>query len=121
MEISKREKNVLFLIVIFLFLSLHSVYAQSSGSYIETRYMQRLTWIGDEYVTKYEVIIEQEDENSEFTFKQNEFTETEFIEISLPPGNYRFRVIPYDFRDLPEPGTEWKEFAILPAPAEIPP
>ncbi len=120
MEISKRKKNVFFFIALFSFLSLHSINAQNSSSYIETRYMQRLTWVGDEYVTKYEVIIEQE-ENGIFTFKQSEFTEAEFIQISLPPGNYRFRVIPYDFRDLPEPGTEWKEFAILPAPAEIPP
>ncbi len=120
MGISKRRKNILFCIMLFSCLSIHSIYAQSSGSYLETRYIQRLVWTGDEYVTKYEVVIEQE-ENGIFIFVQNEFTEAEFIEISLPPGNYRFRVIPYDFRDLPEPGTEWKVFTILPAPAETPP
>lgn len=121
MGISKGRKNILFCIILFSCLSIHSIYAQSSGSYLETRYIQRLVWTGDEYVTKYEVVIEQEDEKGEFIFKKNEFTEAEFIEISLPPGNYRFRVIPYDFRDLPEPGTEWKEFTILPAPVEMPP
>jgi hypothetical protein len=120
MEIDKR---VLLAILIFSLLQFYSLHAQNaSGSYMETRYIQRLAWIGDEYVTKYEVIVEQEI-NGEYQFRLSNFTGVEYIEISLPPGNYRFRVIPYDFRDLPETGTEWKEFIILPAPIpeEVPP
>jgi len=72
----------------------------------------RVAWTEVEYVLRYEVIIEKEDDNEYSTVLQ-EFTEEPFIYFSLPPGNYRLRVIPYDFRDLPGKGSKWKKFTIL--------
>jgi len=75
----------------------------------------RIIWTKDEYAMQYEVLIEKE-ENQRYNNVLREFTEEPFIFISLPPGNYRLRVIPYDFRDVPGKGSDWKSFKIL-APA----
>jgi len=69
-----------------------SLWAQNT----EPRSVQRLTWVGDRYATRYEVIIEK-DEDGKYTRTLQEFTTDFFIEVSLPPGKYRFQVIPYDF------------------------
>jgi len=72
----------------------------------------RITWTKDEYALRYEVLIEKET-NNRHSLVLREFTEEPFIFISLPPGNYRLRVIPYDFRDIPSRGTGWKNFKVL--------
>ena len=73
---------------------------------------QRLTWVGDEYAMRYEVIIEKE-EAGEYNNVLRDFTEDFFIEVSLPSGKYRCQVIPYDFLNQPVPVTEWMDFEIL--------
>jgi hypothetical protein len=88
-----------------------SLWAQSSGYYMELRFVQRLTWVGDEYAMRYEVIIEKE-EDGKYNRVQQEFTTAFFIEVSLSPGKYRYQVIPYDFLDLPVPVTEWMDFEV---------
>jgi len=61
---------------------------------------------------RYEVLIEIE-ENSIYRNVFWEFTDEPFVYFSLPPGKYRLRVIPYDFRDLPGQGTTWRNFTIV--------
>jgi archaellum component FlaF (FlaF/FlaG flagellin family) len=85
--------------------------AQSGGYYLETRFMQRLAWIGDDYALRYEVIIEKENEGV-YGGLLRESTNASFIDVSLPPGNYRYRVIPYDFLDRPRTGSEWISFEV---------
>jgi len=72
----------------------------------------RIAWTMDEYALRYEVVIEKEEDN-DYSLVLREFTEESFILFSLPPGNYRLRVITYDFRDIPGKGTTWKNFIIL--------
>jgi hypothetical protein len=79
---------------------------------------QRLTWTGDEYAMRYEVVIERE-EAGEYHNVLREFTGESFIEISLPSGKYRCQVIPYDFLNQPVPVTEWMDFEILSGNHEI--
>jgi len=74
----------------------------------------RIAWTRDEYALRYEAVIERE-ENNNYSLVLREFTEEPFIYFSLPPGNYRLRVITYDFRDIPGEGTKWKNFVILAA------
>ena len=90
--------------------------AQDSNAQ-QSAFAQRLTWSGDEFATRYEVIIEK-NEKGEFRTVLQEFTKMFFIEISLPPGKYRYRVVPYDFLDRPSPGSVWVEFEIR---AALPP
>jgi len=72
----------------------------------------RITWTKDDYALKYEVLIEKE-ENKKHSLVLREFTEEPLILVSLPPGNYRLRVIPYDFRDIPGRGSNWKNFKVF--------
>jgi hypothetical protein len=94
--------NARMLITVLFLIGLTSLRAQN----------QRLTWIGDEYAMRYEVIIEQE-EAGEYNNVLRKFTEESFIEVSLPSGKYRWQVIPYDFLNQPVPETEWMDFEVL--------
>jgi len=96
-----------------------SLQAQNTGYYIKTEsgeihFIQRLAWTGGEYAFRYEVVIERETGGTRTTHLR-EFTTTPFIEVSLPPGNYRFQVISHDILDRPEETSLWKYFEVLPA------
>jgi hypothetical protein len=84
-----------------------SLWAQNT----ESHFIQRLTWVGDEYATRYEVIIEKE-EDGKFKRVLQEFTTAFYIEVSLSHGKYRYQVIPYDFFNLPVPVKEWMNFEV---------
>jgi len=106
-----------FFLAVFLFFGLFSVSAQNSGYYIDTggqRLVQRLAWSGGEYALRYEVVIEN---GSGGTYRNyhREFTTELYIDISLQPGSYRFRVIPYDILNRPGAASEWKYIDVLPA------
>jgi len=104
----------------FIFISLFVCFANvlfSQGNDIGSRH--RITWTRDDYALRYEVLIEKE-ENDKYSPVLREFTEEAYVFISLPPGNYRLRVIPYDFRDVPGRGTGWKNFKVLAVTAQDP-
>ena len=73
----------------------------------ETRTV-RLTWNRDVNTFRYEVIVEDTGSRSVL----REFTNSSFISITLPLGNYRCRVIPYDFLDRPGEGSQWLSFEV---------
>jgi hypothetical protein len=90
--------------------------AQGAGHYvIEERYVQQLVWVGDEYTFKYEVVIER-GEGRTYRAYSREFTEKPTLQISLPTGNYRYRIISYDYLDQPGGASEWVNLEIKPAP-----
>jgi hypothetical protein len=106
-------------LAVFLFPGLFSVYAQNSRYFIdaesgEPRFIQRLVWSGGEYALRYEAVIELEWEGTYHNYHR-EFTTELYIDISLQPGSYRFRVIPYDVLDRPGNASEWKYIEVLPA------
>jgi len=89
---------------------------QNNGHYVtEQRYVQNIYWKGDEYTRKYEVVIERI-EGKTNSVVLREFTEKTTFEISLPPGNYRYRVIPYDYLDQSGEPSKWVTLEIKPAP-----
>jgi len=98
----------LFLLAALCLIVLASLRAQNT----EPHFVQRLTWVGDRYAMRYEVVIEKE-ENGKYKKLLQEFTTASFIEVSLPHGKYRFQVIPYDFFNNPVPETEWMDFEVL--------
>jgi hypothetical protein len=95
------------LIVALLFLPVF-LQAQDGG----TRFIQRLTWTGDEYARRYEVVIERE-ERGEYRELLREFTTALFIEVSLLPGKYRCCVITHDFLNLVGEASEWRYLEVL--------
>jgi hypothetical protein len=71
----------------------------------------RLTWTGDENALRYEVVVEQA-VNGNYLEILKESTEASSVVISLLPGSYRYRLIPYDLLNHPRTRTEWKTFEI---------
>jgi hypothetical protein len=117
------KRKLLFLVFFIFLASLAS--AQTPGYFIRSendqlRFFQRFVWRGGENALRYEVIFERED-NGRYVSHSREFTTSLYIEVSLPPGNYRIQVIPYDILGRPWEGSERKYFQVLPAPRpEIP-
>ena len=100
-----------------LFLSgLSAVRAQTAHYFLdpdseEPRFIQRLTWNGGTYALHCEIIIEK-GEGAGYVNYLNKITNSNYLDISLPPGNYRFRVIPYDILGKPTEGSRWAEFKV---------
>jgi hypothetical protein len=107
-----------FLLLAALFLSgLSAVQAQSAHYFLDPdsedpRFIQRLTWSGGTYALHCEIIIEKE-ESAGYVNYLNKITNSNFLDLSLPPGNYRFRVIPYDILGKPSEGSRWAEFKVF--------
>jgi len=106
------KKSIIFLALLFLIIS--SLSAQIEGFFVERRFVQRLSWSGDDYASQYEIIIEKWEEGF-YNQVQQIYSTAYQIDISLSPGLYRYRVIPYDFLNRPGRGTEWIEFEVLTA------
>lgn len=108
------------IILILLSCPLWAQAQDSNGGYyvIEHRYVQTVEWIGDNYTLKYEVVIEKnEGAPGEYTTFLREFTEKPSLQISLPLGKYRYRVIPYDYLEHPGEASDWETIEVKPAPA----
>jgi len=108
----------LMLTALFLY-GLFSVQAQTASYFLdpdsaEPRFIQRLSWSGGMYARHCEVIIEKE-EGGGYVNYFRQFTTNNYFDISLPHGNYRFRVIPYDILDKPSTGTQWAQFTVFSA------
>ncbi|GBU28181.1 hypothetical protein R84B8_01739 [Treponema sp. R8-4-B8] len=112
-----------FLIALFLFNQPLRAQAQQSqsgsgddGRYVvEQRYVQKIEWIGDEYALKYEVVIEK-NEGDKYKTHIREFTEKPGLQVSLPVGKYRYRIIPYDYLEQPGTASEWVNVEIKAIP-----
>jgi hypothetical protein len=113
------KKYLLLAIILFGFLPL--LFAQTevptAGYFIqengdEVKYIQRFVWSGGEYALHYEVIFEREI-NGTYTQYLRQTTTSKFIELSLPVGAYRFRVIPYDILGRPAEGSAWVNVQVL--------
>jgi len=82
---------------------------------IEQRYVQTIEWIGDNYTLKYEFILEK-NEGDGYKAYSREFIEKPNLQISLPLGKYRYRIIPYDYLEHPGEASDWVNIEIKPAP-----
>ena len=100
------NKSVVFFIVLFFCVAF--VVSAQEGP----RLSHRFSWTADEYAMRYQVVIEREEEGVYNTVLR-EFTNEAFIVFSLPVGNYRLQVTPYDFLDLPGPRTSWWYFRVV--------
>jgi hypothetical protein len=77
-------------------------------------FIQRLSWKKDEYACRYEVMVERR-ESSGYEEALRELTGEAFIEVSLRPGDYRYRIRVYDLLGRPGETSGWIDFQILPA------
>jgi hypothetical protein len=105
----KTDNFLLRLVVLmFMFFTLtFALYAQSENQL----FMRRIVWRGDEYALRYAVEIDRL-ENGRYQTRLREFTQSFYIDVSLPLGEYRFRIIPYDILDRPAEASQWMRFEI---------
>jgi len=87
--------------------------ASSADTKNEPRLIQRLVWTGGEYALRFEVVVQRE-VNGRYIAHLREFTELPFIEVSLPPGKYRFQVTSYNILDKPEDVSRWVNITVRP-------
>jgi hypothetical protein len=93
---------------------------QEAGFYMEKtgegfRFVQRFSWKPEEYASFYEVVIQRRESSGNWTTIFSDFTGDDFIEVSLPPGPYRYHVRAYDLIEKPVGNPEWVSFEVLPA------
>ncbi|QQO10931.1 hypothetical protein [Breznakiella homolactica] len=92
---------------------------QSSSYYIQEtdegiRFIQRLEWEPVEHILDYEIVIEQRFGNSDRYYSfMDERIEDPYIELSLPPGNYRYKILVYNVLNRIDGESEWVYFNVF--------
>jgi len=100
---------------LFFFSMASSLWAQNRRYVTEQRFIQRLVWVGDEYAFRYEVVIERNEGEGYYEFKRESTTSSALV-ISLPLGDYRYRVTPYDYLDQPGESSDWVTLDVVAPP-----
>jgi hypothetical protein len=95
------------------------VYADPDIHFFEKiEIIQRMDWPAADDVLNYELVIEKKNETPSgdgFTQILDMKTETNSAELSLPPGEYRYRIIVYDLLGRSGPVPGWARLTIFPA------
>jgi hypothetical protein len=84
----------------------------SSGT---PRFIQRLSWYPEKYASLYEICIEEEPSSGSYREVLRTTTTESHIDVSLPPGLYRYRIQAYDLFEKPAGNPPWIALEILPA------
>lgn len=95
-----------FIIFLFTVMASYCLFAQ------ENRFKQKLEWEAEPYALEYKVEIKGTSSSSvlkEFT------TQNCYVEFSMAPGEYSYRVFAYDFLGREASCTEWENFTITKA------
>lgn len=95
-----------FIIFLFTVMASYCLFAQ------ENRFKQKLEWEADPNALEYKVEIKGASSSSvlkEFT------TQNCYVEFSMAPGEYLYRVLAYDFLGREASCTEWETFTITKA------
>ena len=79
-------------------------------------FLQRLTWEEARYAVRYTVILERKAENLGFyTVVLRRTVEQPFIDVSVPPGEYRYQVLSINILGLLDSQSDWEYFTVLQA------
>jgi len=75
--------------------------------------LQRLAWDEARYAVRYTVVLEQKRENSgAYTEVLRSDTDQIYIDVTVPPGEYRYMVMSYNVLGLPDTQSEWDYFTV---------
>jgi hypothetical protein len=99
---------------LIFFLTVPLVFSQ------EKHLIQRITWVHEEYASRYELTAEERNESGTYTEIERIFTGNNFIEFSLDPGFYRYRIRAYDLLDRPSGDPPWI-YVVQPELSEVSP
>jgi len=79
----------------------------------EELYRRRIVWPDTEHVWRYAVEVDRL-LDGDYQEHVRGFTRDTYFPVSLPAGEFRFRIIPHDILDRPATGTPWIHFVVLP-------
>ena len=89
--------------------------ADSGGN---VRFIQRLAWRKAQFAVRYSVLLERKSEELG-TFvealRRNLDAETNYIDVSVPAGEYRYRVYSFNVLGQLDTQTEWEYFSVIKA------
>jgi hypothetical protein len=88
-----------------------SFYIDRTGG--EERFIQRLVWEKPDYAYRYEITIEVRDGAGGYAEIRRESRTENFIELSLAPGSYRYRIQVYNLLDHPAGVSGWTPFRVI--------
>ena len=87
-----------------------SRFSESTGDLF---FSQRLAWDEAKYAVRYTIVLEQKRENlDQYLEILRRNTEYTYIDITVPPGEYRFLVMSYNILGLLDTQSEWNYFFI---------
>ena len=103
-------KKVLFLLLAF-FCSLFPLFTQEA----ERLFNRRVVWEATDHTSGYSVEIDRLTDGTYHSYLR-EYTTDVYLPVSLPAGDFRFRVIPHDILDRPYEGSasQWRAFQVIP-------
>ena len=79
-------------------------------------FYQRLKWEEGEYAVSYQIILERKRENLDvFTEVMRKNVAESFVDISVPAGEYRFRVMSFNILGLVDSQSDWEYFTVIQA------
>jgi len=109
----KQCYGIIQLLLIVLFLTGFSSILEAQTTAQDTALRQRLVWSGGENALRFQVVVERQEGG---TYREHlaEFTTERFLNTSLQPGEYRFRIIPHDVLDRPVEASRWMNISIQP-------
>lgn len=89
-----------------------------SGTENSMLFFQRISWDKAQYAVRYTVILERKGTNLDIyteVLKRNLDAADTFIDVSIPAGDYRYRVLSFNVLGLLDSETDWEYFLVLPA------
>lgn len=111
------RKNYFLIIISFLFIITGSLFAQEmetsvSETLSDQKYIQRITWEGDENAWQYGVTIVSAETGEEALVLTTEET---FVTFTLPPAEYKYKISVYDLFGHVALESGWCSFTITKA------
>ena len=78
------------------------------------RFIQHIEWDHVQYISRYEIFLEQQNP-ADKSYKQvlNEFTEVNFVEVSIPAGKYRYKLKIYNLLGKLDGESSWQDFEVF--------
>jgi hypothetical protein len=90
-----------------------SFYIERTGE--EERFIQRLAWEQADYAYRYEIVVEERNSSGIYTEIHRGSQTENYVDLSLAPGLYRYRVGVYNLLNRRTAISEWTYFRVLPA------
>jgi len=81
-------------------------------------FLQRLAWESARYAVRYMIVLERKNESNGLwmeVLRRNISNDATYIDVSVPAGQYRYRVSSFNILDQLDKQTDWEEFTVIQA------